>query len=188
MLRLIFVDAFRKLSFSKNLKIKILDVGCGLGFLSCLCAEFYPNAVITGVDTFKHQSLKGASIDKARANASILGFAGRVRFEKGDVLKSDFRRDSFDLFVSNLVYHNFGRKRFAAYERLASWVPRGSYVVLGDLFFDCGPDINRLSLLFGSVKEMQITGIESAYKLLVLSDPRWTFNASALIGASNTKE
>ena len=84
------------------------------------------NAIITGVDTFEDPSLEGSSIDEARDSARILGFSDRVRFEKKDILRSDFRRGNFDLFVSNLVYHNLRRKRFEAYERLASWVPKSS--------------------------------------------------------------
>lgn len=166
------MEALRVLPFSRDQRIKILDLGCGLGFLSCLCAEFYPNAAVTGVDTFEHASLKGSSIEKARKNARTLGFSDRVQFRKGDILESDFRGDNFDLFVSSLVYHNLGRKRFAAYERLASWVPKGSYVVLGELFFGRRHDIQRLSLLFGSVRKVPTRGIGSAYRLLIMSDPR----------------
>jgi SAM-dependent methyltransferase len=172
-LRPIFIDVLRKLPFSKRQKIKILDIGCGLGFLSCLCAEFYPNAVVTGVDTFEHESLKRSSIEKARENARISGFSDRIRFQKGDITKADFRRDGFDLFVSNLVYHNLGRKRLKAYERLASWVPKDSFVVIGELFFfGREPDVRFLSHLFGRVKVVKTESVGGAYKLLVMSKPR----------------
>ena len=65
----------------------ILDVGCGLGFLSCVIAEFYKNARITGIDTFKHSSLKGSSLEKAKENARILGFSDRIDFKKSDVFR-----------------------------------------------------------------------------------------------------
>jgi len=172
-LRPIFIDTFRRLPFLRDQRIKVLDVGCGLGFLSCLCAEFYPNAFVTGVDTFEHPSLRGASIEGGRENARILGFSERIQFRQRNILESDFRRDNFDLFVSNLVYHNLGRKRFAAYERLASWVPKGAYVVLGELFFGPRPDLKHLSLLFGSVKKVPTRGLGSPYKLLIMSDPKW---------------
>ena len=172
-LRGVYTQAFRKLPFSKNEKIKILDIGCGLGFLSCLCAEFFTDAVITGFDKFKDSSLKGSSIDKARENARILGFEHRIRFFKGDILHADFREEGIDLFVSNLVYHNLGRMRFRAYERLASWVTRDSYVVLGELFFGHGQDIERLSRLFREVNEVQAAKkIGGGFRLLILSDPR----------------
>ena len=171
-LRPVFIDVFRQLPFLKSKKIRILDIGCGLGFLSCLCAEFYPNANVLGVDTFAHSSLKRSSLEKAGENARISGFSDRIVFQKGDITETDFRGEDFDLFVSNLVYHNLGRKRFRAYERLASWVPKGSYVVLGELFFGHESDIKFLSRLFGSVKEVPIGGVGGAYRLLVLSKPR----------------
>src|SRR5512132_4002301 len=85
----------------------------------CVCAEYYQNAKVTGFDTFEHGSLKDSSLAKAKNNAKILGFQERVRFQKGDLFSSDYSKGKFDLFVSNLVFHNLGRKRFDAYERLA---------------------------------------------------------------------
>ena len=170
-LRPLFISAFLKLPFSQHQKIRILDNGCGLGFLSCLCAEFYPKADVMGVDTFRHSSLKSSSIEKARENARVSGFSDRIVFKEGDITKADFRGDDFDLFVSNLVYHNLGRRRFRAYERLASWVPNESCVVLGDLFFGRETDVKFLSQLFGSVK-VPTRSVGGPYKLLVMSKPR----------------
>jgi 2-polyprenyl-3-methyl-5-hydroxy-6-metoxy-1,4-benzoquinol methylase len=44
----LFIDAFASLPFNKSEELKILDVGCGLGFLSCVSAEFYANARVYG--------------------------------------------------------------------------------------------------------------------------------------------
>src|ERR671931_2837586 len=52
-----FRDAFASLPFRIDDELRILDVGCGLGFLSCVSAEFHRNAQITGIDSFKHASL-----------------------------------------------------------------------------------------------------------------------------------
>jgi ribosomal protein L11 methylase PrmA len=56
-----FTDAFASLPFRRDDELRILDVGCGLGFLSYVSAEFYKNAQIT-VDTFEHASLKESSL------------------------------------------------------------------------------------------------------------------------------
>jgi cyclopropane fatty-acyl-phospholipid synthase-like methyltransferase len=150
----LFTHAFASLPFRTGDKLKILDVGCGLGFLSCVSAEFYNNARITGIDTFKHASLKGSSLEKVKENAEILGLSDRTDFIKVDVFKFAPTR-KFDLIVSNLAFHNFGKRRLDAYELVARWSKRKSYIILGDLFFDYEVDLMSLSKLFNTVKERQ---------------------------------
>jgi SAM-dependent methyltransferase len=169
--KILFVESFEDLPFSRRDKLKILDMGCGLGFLSCVCAEYYPNARITGFDTFEHASLKDSSLAKAQNNAKILGFSNRIKFENRDFFQSDYREGKFDLFVSNLVFENFGKKRFGAYKRLAHWATLKSYIVLGELFFDYKTDRKRLNSLFGSIQERPHSDFHKDYKMLVLSDP-----------------
>jgi SAM-dependent methyltransferase len=169
--RALFTKAFDQLPFSRDGKLKILDVGCGLGFLSCVCAEFYPNATVIGFDTFEHASLKGSSLERARNNAKILGYSDRIKFRRGDIFRSDYSKREFDLVASNLVFHNLGRKRFQAYERLARWTKPRSYSVLGDFFFDYKADLGRLSNLFACVEEKPTPYVELGYRMLVLSSP-----------------
>ena len=152
-IEVLFKEAFDDLPFSRDDELNILDIGCGLGFLSCFCAEYYPNGMITGIDTFEHRSLKNSSLAKAKNNVKILGLSGRVRFQKRDIFWSDYSKRKFNLFVSNLVFHNFGKKRFDAYERLAQWATPRTYIVLCDLFFDYKKDSKLLTSLFGSVQE-----------------------------------
>jgi SAM-dependent methyltransferase len=176
-IRILFTEAFDELlpfAQNDNDKLNILDIGCGLGFLSCLCAEYYPNAKVIGFDTFEHASLKDSNLLKAKHNAKILGFSKRIKFQKGDIFSSDYTGKKFDLFVSNLVFHNFGRKRFDAYYRLTHWMTPESYTVLGDLFFDYKTDIKLLEKLFGSVEERprSTTIVTRQYKILVLSKPK----------------
>jgi SAM-dependent methyltransferase len=169
--KILFTKAFDDLAFSREDELKILDVGCGLGFLSCVCAEFFPNAFVTGFDTFEHVSLKNSSLEKARGNAQVPGFSDRIVFQKGDVFHSNFREKEFDLIVSNLVFHNLGRKRFDAYRRLAQGATSESYVVLGDVFFDYEADVRTLSSVFSRVSQIESPIIRSGYKMLVLSGP-----------------
>ena len=163
-----FTDAFASLSFRRDDELRILDVGCGLGFLSCLSAEFYKNARITGIDTFKHASLKGSSLKRAKENARILGFSDRIDFKKGDVFR--FRpTEKFDVILSNLVFHNFGKKRFKVYSSLSSWAHDGSFVVMGDLFFSPKTDIAHLKKVFRILKEIKPKSDFERYALLVMS-------------------
>jgi len=172
MVKALFKEAFDRLPFSRDDRLKILDVGCGLGFLSCVCAEYYPNAVITGIDTFEHASLKGSSLAKAKNNTTILGFSERIRFERGNILREDYSRAGFDLFVTSLVFHNLGERRFPAYGRLARWATRRSYVVLGDVFFDYERDLGCLKKLFEGVQQKPGQTPEGIYRMLLLSKPR----------------
>jgi ribosomal protein L11 methylase PrmA len=170
--KVLFTRVFGNLPLHRDENLKILDVGCGLGFLSCVCAEYYPKARITGFDTFKHASLKDSSLAKTNNNAKILGFSERIRFQKGDVFSSDFSKAKFDLFVSNLVFHNLGRKRFNAYDRLAHWMTPKSYLVLGEIFFDYKTDFRRLTSLFGNVEKIPCFNLGRQYKMLMLSNPK----------------
>jgi cyclopropane fatty-acyl-phospholipid synthase-like methyltransferase len=167
-----FGRVFDTLPLVREDKLKIVDLGCGLGFLSCFCAQYYLNARITGIDTFEHASLKNSSLAKAKNNAKILGFSQRVRFRKDDIFSSDLSKDKFDLFVSNLVFHNFGRGRFDAYEGLARWMSPKSYAVLGDLFFDYKEDSKRLTSLFGKIEGGYGSSIGRAYRMLIISEPK----------------
>jgi cyclopropane fatty-acyl-phospholipid synthase-like methyltransferase len=164
-----FTDAFSSLSFERDDELRILDVGCGLGFLSCVSAEFYKNARITGIDTFEHTSLKRSSAERAKENARILGFSDRIIFKKGDVF-SFTPNEKFDIIISNLVFHNFGKMRFEAYSRLSSWAEAGgSFVVMGDLFFRPKTDIAQLTKAFTILREIKPRRGFGQYALLVMS-------------------
>lgn len=164
-----FTNAFASLPLGRDDELRILDVGCGLGFLSCVSAEFYRNALITGIDTFRHSSLKRSSLERAKENAKILDFSERIDFKRSDVFK--FKPiEKFDIIVSNLVFHNIGKTRFKAYSRLSSWTQSGSFIVMGDLFFSRLTDITELTKAFSIVREIKSSnsGFEQ-YALLVMS-------------------
>ena len=163
-----FIDAFASIPFGRDDKLRILDVGCGLGFLSCVSAEFYKNAQITGIDTFEHASLKRSSIDRAKENTRILGFSDRIDFKKGDVFGFT-SAEKFDVIVSNLVFHNFGKMRFKAYSRLSSWTQPGSFVATGDLFFSPKTDIAHLEKAFRILRQIKPKNGFRDYALLVMS-------------------
>jgi cyclopropane fatty-acyl-phospholipid synthase-like methyltransferase len=104
--------AFSKLLralYPSRAALGILDAGCGLGFLTNVAAECFPKARITGVDLFRHGSVSELSLDMAVMKS--LGIDSRTSFLKHDLtkpLKSDVQ---FDLAVSNLVFHNMGKKK-----------------------------------------------------------------------------
>jgi ribosomal protein L11 methylase PrmA len=166
-----FTDSFASLPFRRDDELRILDVGCGLGFLSCVSAEFYNNAQITGIDTFKHASLKESSLKKAKENARILGFSNRIDFKKEDMFRFT-PTEKFDIIVSNLVFHNFGKMRFKAYSRLLSWTQIGSFIVTGDLFFSPKIDMALLAKGFNILRQIKPKndGFEQYALLVMLKD------------------
>jgi cyclopropane fatty-acyl-phospholipid synthase-like methyltransferase len=169
--RRLFTRALDDLPLSRSGNLKVLDVGCGLGFLTCLCAEFYPNSSVVGLDTFDHPSLKGSSAEKARRNAESMGVAERTSFERGDVLEYDCASGEFDLIVSNLVFHNLGKKRLDAYGRIARWaVPKAS-VLVGDIFFNYEVDRRILGSLFERVRTYRGPKSDGSYRVLALCGP-----------------
>jgi 2-polyprenyl-3-methyl-5-hydroxy-6-metoxy-1,4-benzoquinol methylase len=163
-----FTDAFASLPFSRDDELKILDVGCGLGFLSCVTAEFYQNSRITGIDTFKHSSLKGSSLKRTKENARILGFSDRIDFKNGDIFTFTPTERS-DIIVSNLVFHNLGKMRFEAYSRLWSWMQSDCFVVMGDFFFSPEADLAQLSRKFRILREATPESDFRGFTLLVMS-------------------
>jgi SAM-dependent methyltransferase len=163
-----FTDAFGPLPFARDDELQILDVGCGLGFLSCVCAEFYQTARITGIDTFKHTSLKGSSIERAKRNAKTLGFLDRIDFKNGDVFTFTPAK-RFHVIVSNLVFHNLGKRRFEAYSRVSSWMQSDSFVVMGGSFLSPETDLTQLSREFKILREVKRKSDLRGYTLLVMS-------------------
>ncbi|MBI3968974.1 MAG: class I SAM-dependent methyltransferase [Chloroflexi bacterium] len=79
---------------------RVLDVGCGNGFLTCFYARLFPRAEVIGVDA------STAAIAVARELAARLRLS-RVRFEVGDVrdLTALPLEPGFDLIASTLVFH-----------------------------------------------------------------------------------
>jgi 2-polyprenyl-3-methyl-5-hydroxy-6-metoxy-1,4-benzoquinol methylase len=68
--------AFSKLLrplYPSGAALRILDAGCGLGFLIYVAAKCFPKARITGVDLFRRGSMSELSMDKAVKNIKSLG-------------------------------------------------------------------------------------------------------------------
>jgi trans-aconitate methyltransferase len=139
-----------EMSFSKLLQglypsdasLRILDAGCGLGFLMSVAAKCFPKALITGVDLFRHGSISGMSVDKAAKNMKCLGMGSRTSFLKHDLTKPMESEAPYDLVLSNLVFHNMGKKRFKGYATVFDALKPGTFFVIGDLFPDDKADLD----------------------------------------------
>jgi predicted nicotinamide N-methyase len=64
--------------FDREKPIRIIELGCGVGFLSCALALLFPQAEILACD------YEARLEDYVKANAAIWGVADRVRFQQID--------------------------------------------------------------------------------------------------------
>jgi SAM-dependent methyltransferase len=113
---------------------KVLDVGCGNGPLTIKIARRFPQAQVVGVDYWgKNWDYSQKVCDQ---NAALAGVSERVSFKHASASALPFEDGSFDLVVSNLVFHevqDVKDKRQAVHEALRVLKPGGVFV-LQDLF------------------------------------------------------
>ena len=81
----------------------LLDVGCGAGALTILCAKKFPKAKCTGIDYWG--IMWDYSHRMCQHNAEAEGVADHCTFLHGDANHLDFADETFDAVVSNFVYH-----------------------------------------------------------------------------------
>ncbi len=128
---------------------RILDIGCGNGALAIKAAQRFPKAAVTGVDYWGKSW--DYSIKVCEDNAATCGVADRVDFRQGSAAGLPFEDGSFDLVISNLVFHEIRDaqdKREPLREALRVLKPGGVFV-LQDLFL--------LEPYFGTPQELQDT-------------------------------
>jgi cyclopropane fatty-acyl-phospholipid synthase-like methyltransferase len=144
--------------FPETQKIDILDAGCGLGFMISIAAKHFPDASITGIDIFNHDSLSGSSMEKALQNMKELGIDKRVLLINHNLLSTFNTETKFDLAMSNLVFHNLGKNRFKAYDNVIECLNSRGYFILIDLLPEQFIDMNYLGNSLSTVMEIPITG------------------------------
>ncbi len=74
---------------------KVLEIGCGTGYTSCMLAKRF-NAMVTAVD------ISGKLLQAARKRAKSQGIYG-IRFIRADVCKLPFKSNSFDFVIAESV-------------------------------------------------------------------------------------
>tara|TARA_B100000989_G_scaffold298989_1_gene291713 strand:- start:7567 stop:8166 length:600 start_codon:yes stop_codon:yes gene_type:complete len=81
--------------FNLNNKSKILDVGCGKGYLLYELKKFLPNCQILGLDISKHAIKNSHKFVKK----NLIVYDAKKKFP--------FKTNEFDLAISFGLYHNF---------------------------------------------------------------------------------
>jgi SAM-dependent methyltransferase len=190
-IRLCAEEAFSKILrslYRSGARLRVLDAGCGLGFLTYVAANCFPKARITGVDVFKHRSMSGFSIDKAANNMRSLGIEARTSFLKHDLTKPMDWDEQYDLVVSNLVFHNIGAKRLKAYETVSDVLKPGGFFVLGDLFPHERTDMDYLRQRATLIDELDQNAFGPwVYKIKVFRKPEVKLRKDSRGGAKIKK-
>ncbi|MEM0140163.1 MAG: class I SAM-dependent methyltransferase [Ferroplasma sp.] len=160
--KIMFYEAFDKLSIPKQRKIEILDVGAGSGFLTYITALYFPNSHITAVDTFTGQSLEGNSINRMNKNMEASGIFDRVSIIQSDIRDINSINGSFDLAVSNLVLHNLSHHKYSAYRNIKQVIKCSGYFLNADGFIRKNvlvepfkKDMSKISSLFDAEFAME---------------------------------
>jgi len=114
---------------------RVLDVGCGNGFLLVEAAKRLSTGTAIGIDAWK-TGAGDQRAETARRNAYLEGVGDRVEIKDADARQMPFPSQSLDVIVSSLMLHHAGgsadRHRVLA-EMLRVLKPGGK-IVLYDAF------------------------------------------------------
>jgi SAM-dependent methyltransferase len=152
---------------------KLLDIGCGNGALAIEAAKKYPKAQIVGIDYWGGHW--GYSKESCEKNAQLADVAKRASFQKASAAKLPFADESFDVAVSNFVFHEVQdvKDKRAVIREALRVVKQGGAFVFQDLFL--------WKRLYGEPQDLLVTikgwGIQDV-KLLDTSEQ--TFIPSAM--------
>lgn len=121
-----------------------LDVGCGSGALTIACAKRNPQGHMVGVDIWGWPYSGSFSKALCEENARAEGTAN-VRFQQGDAKELPFPDETFDVVVSNYVYHDvYGTNRRELLKETLRVLKKGGTFAIHDLMS---------SSLYGNMEE-----------------------------------
>jgi SAM-dependent methyltransferase len=132
---------------------RVLDVGCGNGFLLVEAARRLTTGRATGIDLWRPDA-GGQSGEAVRRNARLEGVADRIEVQDADARALPFADGTFDVVLSGLMLHHAGGggDRERALREMARVVKPGGTVVLYDL----------LPLIAGAARQLRANGLGRA--------------------------
>jgi ubiquinone/menaquinone biosynthesis C-methylase UbiE len=124
----------------------VLDIGCGSGALAVSMAKRYEKAQIIGIDYWGKQWAYSQTL--CEKNAELENVPNRIRFEKASATDLPFDDESFDVVLSNLVFHEVGgvKDKTEVIKEALRVLKKGGKFVFQDLFL--------WSQLFGNPEEL----------------------------------
>ncbi|MBN1797633.1 MAG: class I SAM-dependent methyltransferase [Spirochaetales bacterium] len=130
----------------------VIDIGCGNAPLAIKLAKKFPEAKITGIDNWS--GLWDYTKDACEKNAVTEGVGERTTFLKASAARLPFRDESFDVAVSNFVFHEVrdAKDKKQVIKEALRVVKKGGAFVFQDLFL--------LKTYYGNIDGL-ITAIES---------------------------
>ena len=113
---------------------RALDIGCGNGALAIKLARKYSDARVTGIDYWGAEW--GYSKKACEANASVAGVSESTSFQRASASHLPFPDETFDLAVSNLVFHEVkdSKNKMDVLKEALRVVKKGGIFVFQDLF------------------------------------------------------
>jgi SAM-dependent methyltransferase len=97
-----FREQFANIDFTGK---KVLEVGCGHGFLSLYIALFTNATGITAIDESAGHGAQAGILNTLRNNVLCLNLENRLQIVETDALK--FNSDRFDIIIANNCLHHF---------------------------------------------------------------------------------
>lgn len=156
---------------------RVLDVGCGNGFVLIEAAKHLTTGTATGIDVWKTQA--GAqSAQVARRNAHLEGVGDRIDIQNADARAMPFDDHTFDVIVSSLMLHHAGGKtdREQVLREMVRVLKPGGTILL----YDAWPLIN------GAARQLRARGlnpIERSGSLMALLSAKQSAAQAAAVAS-----
>jgi ubiquinone/menaquinone biosynthesis C-methylase UbiE len=131
------IEATRILdSYDWNGDEKVLDVGCGRGLMLIFAAKRLVTGKAVGVDIWDNRDQAGNHPENTLKNAQIEEVADRIEIKNSDARKLPFEDNTFDVVVSNKVFHNITNRdeRKRAIIEIARVLKPGGWLGIIDSF------------------------------------------------------